>query len=71
MALGRIYSEQGDLVAARKLSREAEELVLLNEEIYRPSNSRLRVLERESARAAMPKALEEAFASFLPTKRFG
>lgn len=51
VALGRIYSEQGDLVAARKLSREAEELVLLNEEIYRPSNSRLRVLERESGDA--------------------
>ena len=48
VALGRIYFEQGDLVAARKLSREAEELVLLNEEIYRPSNSRLRVLERAS-----------------------
>jgi Flp pilus assembly protein TadD len=46
VALGRIYFEQGDLVAARKLSREAEELVLLNDEIYRPSNSRLRVLER-------------------------
>ena len=51
VALGRIYFEQGDLVAARKLSREAEELVLLNEEIYRPSNSRLRVLERESGDA--------------------
>lgn len=51
VALGRIYFEQGDFVAARKLSREAEELVLLNEEIYRPSNSRLRVLERESGDA--------------------
>ena len=51
VALRRIYFEQGDLVAARKLSREAEELVLLNEEIYRPSNSRLRVLERESGDA--------------------
>jgi Flp pilus assembly protein TadD len=51
VALGRIYFEQGDLVAARKLSREAEELVLLNDEIYRPSNSRLRVLERESGDA--------------------
>ena len=51
VALRRIYFEQGDLVAARKLSREAEELVLLNEEIYRPSDSRLRVLERESGDA--------------------
>jgi Flp pilus assembly protein TadD len=47
-ALGRVYFELGDLGAARKLNREAEELVLLNDEIYRPSSSRLRVLERKS-----------------------
>lgn len=48
LALRKVYLAQGKLVEARSLLREANELLALNAEIYRPSSSRLRLLERES-----------------------
>ena len=48
LALQKVVFEQGDLAEARRLRRAAADLLGQNDEIYRPSDARLRVLGRES-----------------------
>ena len=48
LALRQVYFDQGDLARASELRRQALALVNSFAEIYRPSDSRLRVLESET-----------------------
>lgn len=48
LALARVHQDLGDDAAARRHRDAAAELVALNEEIYRPSSERVRIMDSQS-----------------------
>jgi Flp pilus assembly protein TadD len=48
LSLAQVYIGMGDIEEAEKLHASAEELVLLNAEIYRPSTNKMRLINKDS-----------------------
>lgn len=48
LALAKIYLEIGDIEAAREMNESAQEILALNDEIYRPSDQKLRIIDSSS-----------------------
>ena len=48
LALAQVYIGMGDIEEAERLNASAEELVLQNAEIYRPSTNKMRLINKDS-----------------------